>query len=451
MSTKTDPSGASVYRCSLELEPSYRVEIQKIGSTISTSILLHDQIPKLQAQATNDSEFHPGQIEASSGIMSVVMLPAPGNSVQQSHEFNLVKALVLVLWPHFACRCPIPEELEVIPTPPNPTLLAEFDQIESRTFQGGVRKSSGNGTFISRGAVFQLFKYACTSNQGAPLFPYVVAETAGTVHPLRPTKPVPSSTIYSRHIPHLEQFFSLHVAGPSDLDTLHVNFEAWLNDERVDVFWQEKGSFEQHRKFLADRTSDAHVLPVIGSYLPDTTPEGHVNTSKEPATYSEIYWVKEDRLGSLMEGVQGYDRGQHAFDLSEHTLHCPDRPPSCSPGLHMLVGSNAHRGPRRIRAWMPSLVHYCFLDEPRTQRVVCEPNEKNVKILQVGLVRHIAHTIVIPLLMYTWSPLNPVPAFLKSQYLESVGFERHGSVAFPHKTAALMIVDRVRFYELFPF
>ncbi|KDE07161.1 hypothetical protein, variant 2 [Microbotryum lychnidis-dioicae p1A1 Lamole] len=376
MSTKTDPSGASVYRCSLELEPSYRLEIQKVDSTISTSILLHDRIPKLQAQ-----------IEASSGIMSVVMLPegAPGSSVQQSHEFNLVKALVLVLWPHFACRCPNPEELEVIPTPPNPTLSAALDQI------GGVRKGSGNGTLISRGAVFQLFKYACTSNQEAPLFPYVVAETAGTVHPLRPTKPVPASTIYSRHIPHLQQFFSLHVAGPSDLDTLH----AWLNDERVDVFWQEKGNFEQHQKFLTDRTSDAHLLPVIGSYLPETTPEGQVNTSKEPATYSEIYWVKEDRLGPLMEGVQDYDRG-----------------------LHMLVGSNAHRGPHRIRAWMPSLVHYCFLDEPRTQRVVCEPNEKNVKILK---------------------------------YLQSVGFERHGSVAFPHKTAALMVVDRVRFYELFPF
>jgi len=49
----------------------------------------------------------------------------------------------------------------------------------------------------------------------------------------------------------------------------------------------------------------------------------------------------------------------------------------------MLVGSNAHRGPHRIRAWMPSLAHYCFLDDPRTQRVLCEPNEKNTKIIEV--------------------------------------------------------------------
>lgn len=49
----------------------------------------------------------------------------------------------------------------------------------------------------------------------------------------------------------------------------------------------------------------------------------------------------------------------------------------------MLVGSDAHRGPHRIRAWMPSLAHYCFLDDPRTQRVICEPNEKNDKIIKV--------------------------------------------------------------------
>lgn len=54
-------------------------------------------------------------------------------------------------------------------------------------------------------------------------------------------------------------------------------------------------------------------------------------------------------------------------------------------GIHMLVGSGAHRGPHRIRAWMPSLVHYCFLADPRTERVVAEPNAKNAKIIKVRL------------------------------------------------------------------
>ncbi len=36
------------------------------------------------------------------------------------------------------------------------------------------------------------------------------------------------------------------------------------------------------------------------------------------------------------------------------------------------------------------------------------------------------------------------------QYLKEVGFEQHGTVTFPHKTSALMILERERFYELLP-
>lgn len=52
-------------------------------------------------------------------------------------------------------------------------------------------------------------------------------------------------------------------------------------------------------------------------------------------------------------------------------------------GIHQLVGSNAHRGPHRVRAWLPSLAHYCFTAEPRTQRVYCEPNQLNEKMINV--------------------------------------------------------------------
>lgn len=77
--------------------------------------------------------------------------------------------------------------------------------------------------------------------------------------------------------------------------------------------------------------------------------------------FIQIYWVTEDRLGPLYDS-QAYDRG-----------------------LHMLVGSEAHRGVHRIRTWLPSLVHYCFLDDARTNRVVAEPNEKNGKMVAVSL------------------------------------------------------------------
>ena len=39
---------------------------------------------------------------------------------------------------------------------------------------------------------------------------------------------------------------------------------------------------------------------------------------------------------------------------------------------------------------------------------------------------------------------------ITSQYLKEVGFEQHGTVTFPHKTSALMVLERERFYELLP-
>lgn len=50
----------------------------------------------------------------------------------------------------------------------------------------------------------------------------------------------------------------------------------------------------------------------------------------------------------------------------------------------MLVGSSTHRGPDYVRAWLPSLAHYCFISDPRTERVLCEPNEKNQKMVSVS-------------------------------------------------------------------
>lgn len=106
----------------------------------------------------------------------------------------------------------------------------------------------------------------------------------------------------------------------------------------------------------------------------------------------------------------------------------------------MLVGSNSHRGPHRIRAWMPSLAHYCFLDDPRTQRVSCEPNEKNEKIIKVRLAF---------CLVFGAGPQADLAR--PRQYMESIGFKRHGSVQFPHKTSALMILEKEHFYSLCPF
>lgn len=97
--------------------------------------------------------------------------------------------------------------------------------------------------------------------------------------------------LYSRFLPHLTEqpdspaYFKLSTCTLKDLPTLH----GWLNDPRVDQFWQEKGTLEQHRQFIEERTADPHVLPVIGSYV-NLRDQGE--TPEEQAVYAEIYWVK---------------------------------------------------------------------------------------------------------------------------------------------------------------
>lgn len=114
-------------------------------------------------------------------------------------------------------------------------------------------------------------------------------------------------------------------------------------------------------------------------------------------------------------------------------------------GLHVLVGSALHRGPHRVRAWLPSLVHYCFLDDPRTKRVYAEPNQLNTKMIAVSFSS--PESIFFP-----FSEIKLMSFLLGMiQYFESVGFVRHGDVVFPHKTAALMICERTHFYEKCPF
>ncbi|GAA5988494.1 hypothetical protein JCM11641_007170 [Rhodosporidiobolus odoratus] len=315
---------------------------------------------------------------------------------------STTQALWNALFKYFAKGRDAPQQLAVETVLPSEALDAALLQL-------GATKTALQYT-LPRSAIFQLFDYATDLPESHHIptipFPYLAkTPSAGSpspfTHPLRSPKPSPSSVLYSRFLPHLTTapdspaYFKLTTCTLDHLPTLH----SWLNNPRVDQFWMEKGSLEQHQQFIEKNTADPHVLPVVGSYvqLGDDSRGDEAVEKEEPAVYAEIYWVKEDRLAPLMpEGtVQDYDRG-----------------------IHMLVGSDAHRGPHRIRAWLPSLCHYCFLDDPRTQRVLCEPNEKNEKIIE---------------------------------YLESVGFKRHGSVTFPHKVSALMILDKADFYNMCPF
>lgn len=87
-------------------------------------------------------------------------------------------------------------------------------------------------------------------------------------------------------------------------------------------------------------------------------------------------------------------------------------------GRHSLVGDVRFRGMHRASVWWASLIHYIFLDEPRTMSCVGEPKATNASVLNYDAL-HGFH-------VYKWGEL-------------------------PHKRSAMMRCDRVRFFEVVSF
>ena len=204
-------------------------------------------------------------------------------------------------------------------------------------------------------------------------YPQQMVISDGKRHPLRPIKP--RGEVYRRFDARLGMWISLRTV---DIDADLARFNRWQNSARVASFWQEEGSLEQHREYLSKLEADPHTLTLIGCF------------DDQPFAYFEAYWAKEDRIAPF------YDAGDY------------DR------GIHMLVGEEYHRGPHKVASWLSALVHYLFIDEPRTQRVVAEPRADNAKMIG---------------------------------YMQDQRFFREKEFDFPHKRAALMALGRERFFD----
>lgn len=237
----------------------------------------------------------------------------------------------------------------------------------------GVLRVAGAERFICYAEAFWQHPQVWLNKASYGVVPQQLVLSDGKRHPLRPA---PSTEVlYSRYIPWLGQTLTLQQADP-DRD-LHA-FSRWMNSPRVAQFWEEQGSLEQHHAYLQKQLNDPHTLPLIGRF------------DGQPFGYFEVYWAKEDRIAPF------YDAGDH------------DR------GLHLLVGEEAFRGKAFYTAWFSSICHYMFLDDPRTQRLVCEPRHDNL--------RQIAN-------------------------FDRSGFAKVKHFDFPHKRALLVMLTRERFFS----
>ena len=214
-----------------------------------------------------------------------------------------------------------------------------------------------------------------------PPLPQQYTITDGVRHPVRPKPPRQGETFYARFIPSMGQYLSFRCVSlspkgvvyngpigsatpsflppnsalssaahsatmanlnvtPSDTELLHK----WMNDDRVNAAWGVGGPVSTQEQFLRANLLNRHSFPVIGCW------------DGKPFGYFEIYWVKEDTLGRHAGGIEDWDRG-----------------------IHVLVGEQEFRGPERVKVWMSALIHFCFLADSRTQRVLAEPRVDNTK------------------------------------------------------------------------
>ncbi|MDN7455257.1 GNAT family N-acetyltransferase [Burkholderia cenocepacia] len=170
--------------------------------------------------------------------------------------------------------------------------------------------------------------------------------TDGRHHPRRP--PAPRGEVYARDLPALGVRFTLRGWQPAeDAERL----ARWFDEPRVRDGWPGAPPAQRGAEDRQPQETDPHVTPLIGCF------------DGEPFAYFEAFWLKEDALGPHV-AARDYDRG-----------------------LRMLVGESRWRGPHRVAGWLPSVVHYLFLDDLRTEAVGCAVPAGHTRVAD-HLARH---------------------------------------------------------------
>ncbi|KAF8067890.1 acyl-CoA N-acyltransferase [Lyophyllum atratum] len=255
-----------------------------------------------------------------------------------------------------------------------------------RLYQGSKEIALIKGViFLSRAAFWQGAGTTGYHDRGWLVSPAPMVIAA---HPLRPPKPRGGEILCRRYCATVGQtleFVAFDIGGNAEGDgglSQHMAaFHRWQNDERVNSAWGERGSLDTHREYVEGILTDPGVVLIMMSW------------DGELMGYVEIVWVKENHV------AQHYPADAVVGDWEK--------------GIHVLVGEEKFLGGGRSELWLRSLVHYIFLADARTNRVIGEPKETNVAILKAT---------------------------------QAAGFHAHATIDFPYKRSALILNPRERFF-----
>lgn len=155
----------------------------------------------------------------------------------------------------------------------------------------------------------------------------------------------------------------------ADLDLVH----GWMHQPHVTAFWRLDVSRGELAAYLRGVVSDGHQEVLIGCV--DGT----------PVSYWEVYWAAHDPL------ARHYAAEPH------------------DQGVHLLIGPPELTGRGLGRHLLEQVVTWQLAREPRTRRIVAEPDVRNARMIHV---------------------------------FERCGFVREADVELPDKRAALMVRHR---------
>jgi N2-citryl-N6-acetyl-N6-hydroxylysine synthase len=230
-----------------------------------------------------------------------------------------------------------------------------------------------SGRFLDRESFFQFSPLWHRRQESPGLVPERWTQTQGRAHPERPC--MKAGVLYRRHLPRTGRTISFELFDrEKHLDVFH----GWHNQPRVAQFWEMAESRDKLDAYIQKMEKDPHQRPMIA--MLDDLPIG----------YFEVYWTPEDRLGPYYD----YD----PFDR----------------GFHFLIGDVSALGRKGTPEIIQSMVHFIFLDDARTRRVMGEPRHDNIKLLRY---------------------LSSIPGWAKIKEFD-----------FPHKRAALLQIKREDFF-----